>query len=186
MRECWTQARMEETLWSNFTVASSTGTGVMTTTLLTLKSTQTKMITIPHAQDWALQPTKVVSRGSQLSQANLTLQAIWTSRSVSTPSEGQGTFMRFETGGVATEHLWSNELQKSPLAKVVFRETTGANSPFQPAWLQRRLSGLRQPSSRAYVKSWPNVPLLSRCLYALAARSRLGCRRKVNESCFQP
>ena len=45
----------------------------------------------------------------------------------------------FETKGVATEHQWSNELQKSrqslyPLAKLASRETTGVNSRFQPAW----------------------------------------------------
>ena len=52
--------------------------------------------------------------------------------------------MRFETEGAATEENWSNkpELQKSPFAKLVFRETTGAN---RRAWLQRRVPGMRWP-----------------------------------------
>ena len=44
---------------------------------------------------------------------------------------GPATFKRFETEGAATGHRWSNELQKSPFAKFVFRETTGANRRFQ-------------------------------------------------------
>ena len=55
--------------------------------------------------------------------------------------------MRFETEGVATEQHWSNELQKSLFAKLVFRETIGANRRFQPGWLQRRVPGMRRPTS---------------------------------------
>ena len=45
---------------------------------------------------------------------------------------GSATFMRFETEGVATEHRWSNELQKSPFAKLVLAKRQGltvASSP---------------------------------------------------------
>ena len=79
--------------------------------------------------------------------------------SPSSDAVGPGTFMRFETGGVAQEHRWSNELQKSPFAKVVFRETTGANRRLQPTWLQRRLSGMRRPTSNLGPTS-PSYPVV--------------------------
>ena len=99
---------------------------MITTTWLPWKSTLTKMMLIPNAPDWALQPTKVVFRRSKLSQANLTLQAIWISRSVSTP---------FETEGVATEHHWSNRSSAY--------STSSHHS--SPAWLQRSGQGMRLP-----------------------------------------
>ena len=77
---------------------------------------------------------------------------------------GPGTFMRFEAEGVATEHHLSNELQKSPFAKVVFRETTdpettGANRRFKPKWLQRRVPGMRRPRSNLGPTS-PSYPVV--------------------------
>ena len=77
---------------------------------------------------------------------------------------GPGKFMRFEAEGVATEHHLSNELQKSPFAKVVFRETTdpettGANRSFKPKWLQRRVPGMRRPRSNLGPTS-PSYPVV--------------------------
>ena len=121
VQECWTQARRNTVVHTYG--GDLDGDGSDHTTRLTLKSTPTKMIPILHAPGWALQPTKVVF---QLSQANFDAAGYldFTKR---IDAVGQGTFMRFETEGVATEDHWSNELQKSPFAKFVFRETTGAN-----------------------------------------------------------
>ena len=68
-----------------------------------------------------------------------------------TPIRHRAAFMRIETEGVATEHRWLDELQRSPFAKLVFRETTGTKrrlkTRFQPAWLHRCVPGMRRPTS---------------------------------------
>ena len=87
--------------------------------------------------------------------------------------------MRIETEGVATEHRWLDELQRSPFAKLVFRETTGTKfdkPSFEDSVPACVVTPLRAGYEAAYVKSWPIVLFISSGPYACAARRRLGCR----------
>ena len=96
-----------------------------------------------------------------------------------TPIRHRAAFMRIETEGVATEHRWLDELQRSPFAKLVFRETTGTKfdkPSFEDSVPACVVTPLRAGYEAAYVKSWPIVLFISSGPYACAARRRLGCR----------
>ena len=80
--------------------------------------------------------------------------------------------MRFETRGVATEYRWVDELVESPLAKLVLRETIGANGRSHPAGaagLLRHVPSMRRPKSILGPTSRPRPgPFISCGPYAFA------------------
>ena len=68
---------------------------------------------------------------------------------------GPALSMRFVTEGVPTQHLWLDELERSPFRNLVFCETAGANRHLKPAWLLRCVLGMLLPS----LNLGPTLPL---------------------------
>ena len=110
------------------------------------------MILIPHppesSLDRALWPTKVVFIRSKAS-SNLFTKRI--------DAVGPAPFMRLSTlstEGVATEHHWLDELGNSPLARLVFCETRGANRRLKPAWLHSLVPGMVAETGAGFCRRW--------------------------------
>ena len=89
---------------------------MITTTWLPWKSTLTKMMLIPNAPDWALQPTKVVCRLSGFHEAY---------RRLSRRKESRQSII--------------GRIGRVPIRPAVIIRR------FQPAWLQRSGQGMRLP-----------------------------------------
>ena len=129
--------------WSILTAASSTGTAVITTAYLEIDSDEDDPDSPCSGFGSPADKGGIPSESTQPSQFDAAGYLDFTK---GIDAVGLATFMRFETEGAATEqHRWNEpELQKSPFAKLVFRETTGAK---RRAWLQRRVPGMRRPTS---------------------------------------